>query len=357
MPYITATGIAKPPYAFQQSDVKPFVRDMFSEVFPDIDRLLKVFENTQIDTRYFCVPIDWFGEPRKFAEKSRLYIENALKLGIEALQNCLQHAQVGLDAVNHLFFVSTSGLATPSMDARILNQLQANPHTKRTPIWGLGCAGGAAGLSRACDYVKAHPKETAAVIAVELCGLTFQRNDLTKSNLVATSLFADGAACVLVAGDESAAAAHHSAVSNKLRLRGTMSTLWKDSLDVMGWNFSDAGFHVVFSRDIPSIVRNDVSVNTQAFYAQQGIQRADHYVLHPGGTKVLDAYRESLGIPADGLQHSEAVLREYGNMSSCTVLYVLDRFMQSGIVRAGETALITALGPGFSSEMLLAEGV
>ena len=195
MPSIISTGIAPPANVFKQSDVKPFIRDMFSEIFPDIDRLLAIFENNHIEKRNFCVPLEWFKENHTFAEKNSLYVDFATQLSIQAFETALDQAQLSLDDVSHLFFVSTTGLSTPSMDARILNAMKANPHTKRTPLWGLGCGGGAVGLSRAFDYVRANPTEIAVVIAVELCGLTFQRNDLTKSNLVATSLFSDGCCC------------------------------------------------------------------------------------------------------------------------------------------------------------------
>jgi len=349
MPSILSTGTALPHYAFRQADVKPFIRDMFADIFHDIDRLMAIFENTQIKKRHFCVPIEWFKENHTFAEKNSLYMEHATELSIQAVERALERAKLSIVDISHLIFVSSTSLATPSVDARILNQMQANPHTKRTPIWGLGCGGGAAGLSRAFDYVKAYPKEIAVVIAVELCGLTFQRNDLTKSNLVATSLFADGAAAVIVAGDEAP-------VDSPVRLRTSKSTLWPNSLDVMGWDFSSSGFHVIFSQDIPTITRTKVAEATLSFLHEHGLSKVDHYLLHPGGKKVLDAYRESLGIVGQKLDISEQILQQYGNMSSCTVLYVLDEFLRQERIGEGDSGLIAALGPGFSLEMLLIEG-
>lgn len=350
MPYILSTGIAKPPYEIHQSDAKPFIRDLFADIFSDIDRLLLLFENTQIETRHFCVPLEWFRENHTFQEKNALYIDHATTLSVQALQASLHSAGLELSDLSHLFFVSTTGLSTPSMDARILNALKAHPHLKRTPIWGLGCAGGAAGLSRAFDYVSAYPDQIAAIVAVELCGLTFQRNDLTKSNLVATSLFADGAGCVVVAGDQAK-------VKSGLRIKHTRSTLWPDSADVMGWDFSSSGFHVIFSRDIPSFVQTEVAPDIRSYLSEHGLAAPDHYIFHPGGKKVLEAYQASLEIPSGKLELSEKVLRENGNMSSCTVLYVLDEFLQGNRIGSGEIGLISALGPGFSSELLLLEGV
>lgn len=350
MPSVVSTGIALPRYVFHQADIKPFIRDMFAGVFPDIDRLMTLFENTQIQKRHFCVDINWFKDNHTFAEKNSLYLEQATELCVQAIEKALEQAGIGIDDISHVIFVSSTGLATPSVDARILNQIKANPLTKRTPIWGLGCGGGAAGVSKAYDYVKAHPKEMAIVVAVELCGLTFQRNDLTKSNLVATSLFADGAAAVIVAGDEAK-------VSSFLRIKETQSMLWHDTLDVMGWDFSSSGFHVIFSQDIPTIVKTKVADATFQFLQQHGYTEVDHYLLHPGGRKVLEAYRDSLGIEEQKLDISSEIIQQYGNMSSCTVLYVLDEFLRQGRITEGQSGLMAALGPGFSLEMLLVEGV
>jgi len=351
MPSILGSGTAHLPYSFHQSDVKPFVKDMFADIFSDIDRLIGLFENTGIDTRQFCVPMEWFKNIPGFKEKNSIYIENAVRYGIESLTACMEKCQIDIQDISHLFYISTTGLATPSIDVRILNELGAGPHTKRTPIWGLGCAGGAVGLSRALDYVRAYPTEIVAVVAVELCGLTFQRNDLTKSNLVATSLFADGAAAVLIAGDQAP-------VKVKAPIHGikSMSTYWPDSLDVMGWDFSSSGFHVIFSRDIPTIVKTRVADEVHSFLKTEKIEQIDHYIIHPGGKKVLEAFQEALEIPEEKLDITRQVLKENGNMSSCTVLYVLNEFIKQQQIHPGEKGLISALGPGFSAEMILVEG-
>jgi alkylresorcinol/alkylpyrone synthase len=221
---------------------------------------------------------------------------------------------------------------------------------RRTPIWGLGCAGGAAGLSRAFEFTRAFPDKRALVLALELCSLTFQKNDLSKSNLVASSLFADGAAAVLVSGAGTGAVGP--------AIVGTRSTLWYDSLDVMGWEINDQGMKVLFSRDIPSIVRTCVLPNVLEFLSGYGLSLPDlkHIIAHPGGAKVLDAYRETLQLSNGKLDIARSVLRRYGNMSSPTVFFVLDEYLRSGSIRPGDYGLVTALGPGFSSEMLLVRG-
>jgi alkylresorcinol/alkylpyrone synthase len=184
MSIISSLGIAVPRHRVGQEMAQRFCRTLFQETFPDIDRLLPVVNNALIHERHFSVPPEWFEKEHSFAEKNRLYIETALELGQSAIAQCLEHAGLGPRDIDHLFFVSATGLATPSMDARLINRLQMRPNIRRTPIWGLGCAGGAAGLSRAYEYTQACSRERALVLALELCGLTFQRNDLSKSNLV-----------------------------------------------------------------------------------------------------------------------------------------------------------------------------
>lgn len=350
MSHITAVGTALPPYILNQKDVQVFARRLFSDTFRDIDRLMPLFTNGQVETRHFCVPLEWFGEIHTFAEKNELFQEWAVRLGTEAARNCLTRAGLTPGDIHHLFFVSTTGIATPSIDSRIMNELGMHSHTKRTPIWGLGCAGGAAGLSRAQEYVRAFPNERALLVAVECCGLTFQQQDRSKSNLVATSLFADGAAAVLIEGDQ---VSH----SGGLVVLDTMSTLWPDTQDVMGWDLNENGLKVIFSRDIPTLVHTLLQPNAHAFLEKHGMTASaiKHFIAHPGGLKVIHAYADIFGQPLTHFRHALDVLRCCGNMSSVTVLFVLDKFLEQGIA-PGEYGLISALGPGFSSELLLVKG-
>jgi alkylresorcinol/alkylpyrone synthase len=350
MSRIAAVRTAVPRHQVGQDEARQFCRALFQEAYADIDRFLPVFSNALIEHRYFSAPPEWFSSEHSFAEKNQLYIESALELGEAAITACLESAGLGPQDLDHLFFVSTTGIATPSIDARLINRLRLRPNIRRTPIWGLGCAGGVAGLSRAYEYTQAFPRERALLLALELCGLTFQRNDLSKSNLVATSLFGDGAAAVLVSGDETRDAGPS--------ILSSRSTLWYDSLEVMGWSINDRGLKVLFSRDIPTIVRDLALPALEAFLAAQGmtLQQLDHVIAHPGGTKVIEAYEQALGLANGKMARARDVLRRYGNMSSPTVLFVLEDFMRSGAIGAGEYGLLTALGPGFSSEMLLIQG-
>lgn len=333
-----------------QKEIVGVVRDLFGGEYQDIERLLKVFGNGQIEGRYFAAPLEWFKKERGLEEKNQRYIEESLRMGSNAVRRCLEEAEVDKEEVDAFIFVSSSGMSTPTIDARIMNELRLPAHIKRIPLWGLGCAGGAAGLSRAHDYCKAYPDAKVLVLCVELCSLTFQRSDASKSNLIGTSLFADGAACALVTG------ANDSSRGSGFFIKDTQSTLMPDSEEVMGWDVRDEGLHVVFSRDIPKIIESWLKLNVDLFLKKLGKNSSNiiHFVAHPGGKKVLQAYEKSLSLSTGMTDISRNVLAKHGNMSSPTVLYVLKEFMEQQPT-AGEEGLLTALGPGFSSEMLWLE--
>ncbi|WP_160721247.1 type III polyketide synthase [Bacillus sp. USDA818B3_A] len=358
MPSIISVSEVIPPFQINQNDASAFARELFTDSFKDIERLLKAFQNGQIEKRHFVKGLDWFKATHTFEEKNNAYIESAVTLGREAIVNCLHNnrflkEEIAYGEIDAIFFISTTGLSTPSIDARIINLLPFHPHIKRIPIWGLGCAGGAAGLSRAFEYCLAFPKSKVLVLSIELCSLTFQKNDLSKSNLIGTSLFADGIACALVIGDEVHKETYCKRTSSPSIL-ATQSTLMPDSLDVMGWDIRNSGLFVIFSRDIPQIIEGWLKPNVMDFLSkhQMELGQINHFIAHPGGKKVLDAYVKSLGIAASMNEVSSDVLKNYGNMSSATILYVLRRFMELDVPE-GDLGLATALGPGFSSELLL----
>lgn len=358
VPTILSVAEVIPPNEINQDQVSEFARELFADSFKDIHRLLKAFQNGQIEKRHFVKNLEWFKEPHSFEEKNSAYIESAVNLGKEAIVQCLNNKaflkeQIRYEEIDAIFFISTSGISTPSIDARIMNQLPFNPHTKRIPIWGLGCAGGAAGLSRAYEYCLAYPTAKVLVLSVELCSLTFQKNDLSKSNLIGTSLFADGIACTLVCGDAVNTAAFSKKQSSP-SICATQSTLMPNSLDVMGWEIKNEGLFVVFSRDIPQIIEGWLKPNVGDFLEEHHItlEQIDYFIAHPGGKKVIDAYVNALGIPASMTEVSLEVLKQFGNMSSATIFYVLRRFMEMDIPK-NTIGLGTALGPGFSSELLL----
>ncbi|WRP05014.1 3-oxoacyl-[acyl-carrier-protein] synthase III C-terminal domain-containing protein [Rossellomorea aquimaris] len=352
MPKILSVETEIPPVKITQNEAAEFAKQLFSKSFKDIGRLLSVFENGEIDSRYFVKDIDWFSEEHTFQEKNDEFIHHAVDLGSKVVKKSLSRHQLTLEDIDAIITISTSGIATPSIEARIMNHLPFSSHVKRIPIWGLGCAGGASGLSRAYEYCLAFPKANVLVLSIELCSLTFQHGDRSKSNLIGTSLFADGVACAVICGDDSQVLKD---ISNPLpTIFATQSTLLRDSLDVMGWEVKNNGLYVVFSKDIPTLVKNWLRPNVEEFINANDLRLEDikHFVAHPGGRKVIEAYQEALGMDESMTSESMKVLKEYGNMSSVTILYVLKEFMNKGCER-GDIGLGTALGPGFSSELLL----
>src|SRR5215211_1036967 len=283
MPRIRSVATALPPHALSQERIRDLAREHFAPAFPEIDRYMTVFRHAQIDTRHFAAPLEWFMKPHSFKQCNNLFIEAATALGEAAARACL--AQVGLEPgdVNHLIWVSTTGMSAPSPDALLINRLGMSRHARRTPIWGLGCAGGVAGLARAYEYTRAFPDQRVLLISAELCSVTFQWNDYSKRNLIAASLFADGAAAVLVEGDgrcemgdgRSRQAAFSQPPTPNPKLLGMQSTLWPDTLDIMGWDMVDTGMQVVFSSRIPHIVKMLMRENVAEFLASFGLALDD----------------------------------------------------------------------------------
>lgn len=349
MPAIRSVATAVPPHRITQEEARAFAERHFRERLPGLSRLLGVFGHAGVSERYFSVPVEWFTRPHSWAEKNRLYLDSVTRLCEEAISRALAGAGVAPSEVDHILFVNTTGLATPSIDAHLVNRLGLRSDVRRTPIWGLGCAGGVAGLSRAHDLAAGDPECTVLLVAAELCGLTFMAGDGSRANLVACALFGEGAAAAVVAGGDGDA--------GDLRIRGTRSRFYRESIDVMGWSIESEGMQVVFARRIPQLVEESARTDLAALTESCGRELADveAWLVHPGGAKVLGAYEAALGLPADALELSRGVLRDYGNMSSVTVLFVLERFLRRRRPARGMPVVLSALGPGFSSESMLVE--
>lgn len=358
MAFILSIRTETPPYYYSQEETKAFVSSLFRSTYKKIDRLLSVFQNGDIQGRYFSAPLEWFEDRRSFSEKNQRYIELATNLGTKAIEETLKNQhflkkQIDYKEIDAIFFISSTGISTPSIEAKIMNKLPFRENTKRIPIWGLGCAGGAAGLARAYEYCKAFPKANVLVLCVELCSLTLQKDDITKSNIIGTSLFADGVACSLVCGRESKLL-QYSKIESLPMIIDNESTLMAHSEDVMGWEVKNTGLHVIFSKDIPTIIKNWLKPNVEKFLKrhQLTVEDVSQFIAHPGGKKVLDAYETALNLSSEHLAHSTKVLNEFGNMSSVTVLFVMAEILNLNI-QHGEFGLLFALGPGFSSECVL----
>ncbi len=351
-PKLLSLATAVPSIVLHQADVMARATNLFRGRKSDIERLLPAFTNAGIATRYSCVPPDWYERDHGWAERSQLYVENALDLLERATRDCLARAGLAAGDVDAIVTVSTTGIATPSLDAQLMERLAFRRDIVRLPIFGLGCAGGVLGLARAASLARVMPGARVLFLVVELCALTFRKGDLSKSNIIAAALFGDGAAAALVGPEASAGTA-----------AGEMPTIgaageytWPDSLDVMGWRVEDDGLGVLFSRDIPTLVRTQYRPALDRFLAAHGLTVGDFdgFVCHPGGTKVVAALEEAFSIPPGSLDAARAVLSEYGNMSAATVLFVLERMLRAGRGRDRQARrlLMSALGPGFTAAFL-----
>ena len=342
-PKIQAIGTAVPNYALPQQEIKQFVANVFRSHVEHIDRLLPIFENSCIKVRYLSQPLEWYAAPHSFSEANQIFEQVALDLAEKAALQAMTRGNVSPKDIGMVVFVTSTGIATPTLDAKLIQRLGLSSHTGRLPIWGLGCGGGATGLARASELARCMPEKTVLLVTVELCSLTFQRNDYSKSNVVGTSIFADGAAAALIAME-----------GEGPEVLGNYSTLFPNSEDIMGWELVETGLKVRFSRDIPSIVRRHLPELLQNACEKWGIDQAkiEHYVVHPGGAKVLEAYRDSLHLRREQLERAYEILTNYGNISSASILFVLERFMAAALP-TGTYGVMLALGPGFSAEQVL----
>jgi len=346
MPFVSAISKIDFPHKLDQQFVKEYVRNMFADDFPLVARLIDAFDNTEIKQRNFCKPLSYYDLHHNFHEHNLEYIRISLEYSIKAIEDVLVKANHTKDEITDILFVSTTGLATPSLDALIINSMRLNPKINRIPIWGLGCAAGVSAVGKANIIAKVNPDAVVLIVAVELCSLTFLRNDFSKSNFIASSLFSDGVAACIVKGDN-----HPS--EKRMQILTSRSKLYYDHLDVMGWDFLDSGFKVIFSKDIPTIIYSYVKDDVLSFLSANDLSLNDikNFIFHPGGKKVLTAYEESFGFSGDEIKNTRETMNDYGNMSSGTVLYVFEKFLREGFQDG--YGLMLAVGPGFSSEMLL----
>ncbi len=310
----------------------------------EIVRLLPMFGNTGIERRYSCVPIEWYEETHDWPDRNAVYLDSAVDLLESATNEVLQRAGRRADEIEAIVVVSTTGIATPSLDALLMERMRLRPTVRRLPIFGLGCAGGVIGLERAATMARAEPGALVLFLVVELCALCFRRDDFTKSNIVATALFGDGAAAALL-----------SCKGEGPTVVGGGEFTWPESLDVMGWEVTGQGLKAIFSRDIPELVTTRLHDVTVDFLSERGLtlRDIDRFVCHPGGAKVLDALAFAFEIEPERLSEARDVLRDYGNMSAATVMFVLERALASAT--PWKRALLSALGPGFTAGFTLLE--
>ena len=345
---LEAVGVAVPGPAIPQSDVRAKAEEILASLAPELLEKMSVFDNVGIDARHFVRPMDWYLETHGWQERSDAFVEAGLDLLEAAARDALAQADLPVEAVDGVVLVTTTGISTPSLDARLANRMGLREDAQRVPVWGLGCAGGVAGLRLAAQLARANPDKRYLLLSLETCSLAFNLTDLSVRAFVATCLFGDGAAAALVLGER--------VEGGRLATLGEgASRTWRDTEDLMGWDVTDEGLRVVFSRRIPDVTRERFAPVVEGLVKASG-RPVDRFVFHPGGTKVLDAYEQALGQPAAAFRDSREVLRRFGNMSSPTVLFVLRESLGRRPLAPGETALLAALGPGFTAELALLHG-
>ncbi len=344
---IIAAASAFPKDYYPQQVLLGALKAYWGDRLPNPELLDRLHARACVDGRYLARPLLEYYQMQTFGDFNRAWAQSAEELGSKALCRAMTQAGIDRDEIGALFFVSVTGVASPSIDARLINRMQLSNNTKRIPIFGLGCVAGAAGIARAADYVKAYPSQVAALVSVELCSLTLQRDDLTPANLISSGLFGDGAAAVLVAGADYKQPGPEVIASK--------SVFYPDTGHVMGWDISEKGFRIVLSPDVPKVIREHLGEDVDEFLAEHDLRRDDigAWVLHTGGPKVLEATQDALGVNREALAISWDCLRRTGNLSSASVLCVLEQFMTKQRPAAGTWSILAAMGPGFCSELVL----
>jgi len=343
---IAAVGTVLPPHFYDQQTLLEALKVHWAERHYNLARLEALHQKVLVGGRYLALPIEEYPGLDTFGRANDAWIRVAQDVGGEAVLRALEGAGLGVEAVDALIFVTVTGVATPSIDARLINRLGLPTDVKRMPIFGLGCVAGAAGVARAADYVRAFPDQVAVLLSVELCSLTLQRQDLSIPNLIASGLFGDGAAAVVVTGSDRPEPGP--------QVVATRSIFYPGSEQVMGWQVSEGGFKIVLSAEVPDVTRRFLRGDVDVFLAEHGLVRSDirHWVAHPGGPKVLEAITEALELPDGALDLTWRGLREVGNLSSTSVLMVLAETLALE-PEPGSWGLMLAMGPGFCSELVL----
>jgi len=346
---MTIAGVASalPPYKYDQRVLLQALQRHWSPKVNNPVFLERLQSHLGVDTRHLVLPLEQYYGLTRWGAANNHWIEAAQDLGQKALCCALARAGFSTEDLGALFFISVTGISSPSIDARLVNRMKLPLNIKRIPIFGLGCVAGAAGISRAADYVLAYPKQVAAVLSVELCSLTLQQEDTSVANMISTGLFGDGAGAVLVAGADRKA--------DGPEILATKSIFYPDSEHVMGWDISEKGFRIVLSREVPEVIQDHLASDVDTFLEEQGLSRNDigAWVLHTGGPRVLEATQAALRLPEGALAASWDCLRRTGNLSSASVLFVLEEVMMKRRPAPGTYSILAAMGPGFCSELVL----
>ena len=335
---LVSLATSVPPHLFHQGEILKAAHALLAERYPQFETLASLFANTGIRHRYGVKPMEWYLEQRGWPERTMAFLEGAESLFVDVARKALAQADLAACEIDTVVTVSSTGIATPTLDARVAGKLGFRPDISRVPIFGLGCAGGVSGLSIASRLAQSRLGSNVLLVALELCTLAVRHDELTKANIVAASLFGDGAAAVVLrAGDGGAT-----------RIEATGEKLWPDTLDIMGWSVDPEGFGVIFQRTIPDFVRDHMGAAVAEILSRMdlSIDDVDRFICHPGGAKVIAALERALSLDQGSLDHEREVIADYGNMSAPTVLFVLERLRGQGLPKR---SLLTSLGPGFTA--------
>jgi alkylresorcinol/alkylpyrone synthase len=347
-PSISGVGTALPENYVSQEELTGALRQLWMQRYGDVSRFDRLQGALGIQGRYLALPMRDYYPLDSFAKGNDAWLRVAPELAEAASRKALERAGLEPCDIDHVFFVTVTGIATPTIDVALSNRLGMRRDLKRTPIFGLGCGAGAAGLARTADYVRGFSRDTALLISVELCSLTLQRDDLSAANIIASGLFGDGAAAVVVSGGDRVEGATP-------RVLATRSILYPDTQRIIGWDVVDGGFKIVLSPHLTDLVRKNIAREVDDFLAASQLKRADisHWIAHTGGPKVLRILEEQLQLSDDALARSWRSLKNTGNLSSASVLFMLEDILGSDDPKPGDYGVMIAMGPGFSVELVL----
>ncbi len=348
-PVLRSIGRALPTNYYPQEILSTALWNEWSGKIEDRTRFDRLHRSVGVRGRHLALPIEDYHALDSFSKMNDKWVERAAELGEEAVSSALARAEMSPRDIDHIFFTTVTGIASPSIDAKLVNRLSMRADIKRTPIFGLGCVGGAAGLARAADYLRGFPSHTAMLVSVELCSLTLQLKDQSIANIIASGLFADGAAAAVVSGGAIDGGPRWP------RVVASKSMFFHDTEQMMAWHVGETGFEIVLSAGVPDLVRNKLRQGADSFLDECGLSRRDikHWIAHTGGPKVLQAMQEALEIPRCSLERSWKSLASIGNLSSASVLFVAANFLESNVARPGDYGILLSMGPGFCGELVL----
>lgn len=346
MPYLLDIQTAFPENYYTQNTLIEKLKEAWSDKTKKVSRMEDIHSHVLVGGRHLALPVEEYFKLKDFNQKNDYFIKIATDLATSAVEKVLGENNMDAQEISSIWSNTITGFAIPSLEARLMNRIKFSKNLKRVPIIGLGCMAGAAIVNRVADYLKAYPEEAVLFVSVELCSLTFQMDDFSTANFVSTGLFGDGAAAVLMVGDD-----HPKAKGSPLEWMSSQSVFFEDSENVMGWDVGSQGLKIVLSKSVPDVTRKELSEPLRSFLKSNnlGISDIDSFMAHPGGPKVLEAMEEVFGLGEKGLVESWKSLDENGNMSSVSVLDIMKRTIDNRNKDA-KVALSVAMGPGFSAE-------